>query len=193
MFYRFIYALIPNSYLNPFCRYLNLEPRPYIFLDIDGVLNTYHHRIRQKQFAGKSSIHVWCPDSCRNIVRLCKEFNANIVISSNWKDQYQLEELKEIFERNDIPADYIMDLTPSEVERHSGAEYRGREIQRWLDEHVPDGVPYLIIDDDSTVLESQKDHLVQVNPEDGFANPQAVARARRILSNGRYNGQDGKQ
>ena len=165
-----------------------MKARPYIFLDIDGVLNTYHHRIRQKQFGGKSSIHNWCPISCDNIVNLCREFDAHIIISSNWKDLYKLEEMQKIFEDNGIPSSLIMDMTPSEVERHDGAEFRGVEIQRWLDEHAPDHQSFLIIDDDSTVLDSQKQRLVQVDPEDGFANPKALDKARHILSNGRKNG-----
>lgn len=75
-------------------------------------------------------------------------------------------------------------MTPSEVERHSGAEYRGIEIQRWLNDNAKEDISYLIIDDDSTVLPSHRKHLVQVNPLDGFANPGAVAKAERILSNG---------
>src|SRR5699024_1457220 len=118
-----------------------------------------------------------------------EKYSAHIIVSSNWKDQYELEELREYFEANHIPARFIEDMTPSEVERHSGAEYRGIEIQQWLDENAEEDASYLIIDDDSTMLPSQRKHLVQVNPEDGFANPGAVAKAERILSNGSSNGE----
>jgi hypothetical protein len=162
----------------------NLSKASYIFLDIDGVLNTYHYRARQKELTGQSSPKNWCPSACANIVRLVELHGAGVVVSSNWKDLYKLPELRDLFANNGIPASYIIDLTPSEVPVHAGAGFRGIEIQRWLDDHSVNGSPYLIIDDDSTVLPSHMSHLVQVNPEDGFANPEAFAKARKILGNG---------
>lgn len=157
---------------------------PYIFLDIDGVLNTYRHRNHQKEITGRSSIRNWCPDACQNLLLLCREFDADIIVSSNWKDMYGLSELKNYFEFNGIPSGYVTDLTPSEVERHEGAEYRGLEIQQWLNQYAPEDASYLIIDDQSTILSAQKKRFIKVNPEVGFADPGALEKALQILGNG---------
>lgn len=161
-----------------------LKDISYIFLDIDGVLNTWRHRLRQEEKTGDSSIHNWCPEACKNLRKLCEEYDVQIVISSNWKDQYELEEIKRFFKKNGLPSEYIIDMTPSEVERHEAAEYRGLEIQQWLNRNGSDDASYLIIDDESTILSAQKEHFIRVNPEDGLANPEVVAKARKILSNG---------
>lgn len=156
----------------------------YIFLDIDGVLNTYRHLLRQKEITGESSIHNWCPEACENLLELLREYDVRIVISSNWKDQHKLEEIREFFDKNGIPSAYILDVTPSEVEEHEAAEYRGIEIRKWLKQNASGDTSYLIIDDESTILTAQKDHFVRVNPEEGLASGEAVAKARKILSNG---------
>lgn len=159
--------------------------RRYIFLDIDGVLNTGNHRLRQKESTGRSSVKNWCPEACRNITRLSMEFDADIIISSNWKDQYELEELKQHFEKNGVPSHLIKDLTPSEVDRHEGAEFRGEEIQQWLDDHAGPETSFLIIDDNDLEPARMESHLVQVDPENGFADSKAMQQARKILRNGR--------
>lgn len=161
-----------------------LQNTSYIFLDIDGVLNTYRHRLLQEEATGDSSIHNWCPQACHNLLKLCREYDIHIIISSNWKDQYELEEIRRFFEKNGVPSDNIIDKTPSEVEEHKAAEYRGLEIQQWLNKNAPDGASYVIIDDESTILSAQKDHFVRVDPEEGLADPEAIAKVREILSNG---------
>ncbi len=161
-----------------------MQNTSYIFLDIDGVLNTYRHRLLQEEVTGDSSMHNWCPQACNNLLQLCREYDVHIIISSNWKDQYELEEIREYFEKNGIPSDSIIDKTPSEVEVHKAAEYRGLEIQQWLNKNAPNGASYVIIDDESTILSAQKEHFVHVDPEEGLADPGAVAKISQILSNG---------
>jgi hypothetical protein len=120
----------------------------YIFVDIDGVLNTRSHLIHQMKSTGECTAKNWFPKSCSNLVRLCEYFDARIVVSSNWRHQYTLNELRQFFASNNIPKRYVVDVTPSAVIQADGENYcRGHEIKDWLDNHAPLNASYLIIDD----------------------------------------------
>jgi hypothetical protein len=160
-----------------------LDQISYIFLEIDGVLNTEEHLKRQMNEKGRYTRMDWCPIACNNISRLCKKFGSRIVITSSWKHEFNLEELKQIFESNGISKEWVAGITPSiATVSEDGGYSRGYEIQQWLEENTDDA-PYLIIDDHSDVLESQSIRLIRVNKDDGFANPDSMLLAVQLLMN----------
>lgn len=103
-----------------------------IFLDFDGV---FHPLIDGKKFQD-------LPEFQKIIEKYNNHFNFNIVISSSWKDKYNLEELKK-FLPNTI-SQYVIDTTPS-FPNQDGSRYQ--ESQEWLTKN-PDWEYWLAIDDD---------------------------------------------
>ena len=113
---------------------------------------------------------------------LCEHYNANIVITSSWRHEYTLKQLKEFFESNNIPDKFIIDVTNSIAPQQDGNNYcRGHEIQYWLDNNSSVETSYVIIDDEATFLESQQDYLVRVDKHKGFSTKEAVTKASNIL------------
>ena len=159
-----------------------MDTTNYIFTDIDGVLNTRNHLVRQKKKSGECSRFNWCPIACNNLLRLCKKYNYKIVISSSWRHEFTIEKLKEYFKSNGISEEYIIGTTPSVAEQGDSQNYcRGHEVKNWIEQNAQNA-PYLIIDDDATMLESQDKHLIRVSPEDGFASPSAYTLAIQITN-----------
>ena len=71
----------------------------------------------------------------------------------------------------------FIDITPSTIQRH-----RGTEIQMWLDAH-PEVDNYVILDDDTDMLDSQYEHFVHISYEKGL-NEEFANKAIDILNNG---------
>lgn len=71
----------------------------------------------------------------------------------------------------------FIDITPSTIQRH-----RGTEIQMWLDAH-PEVDNYVILDDDTDMLDSQSEHFVHISYEEGL-NEEFANKAVNILNNG---------
>jgi hypothetical protein len=144
------------------------SPTKVLFLDIDGVLNSHRTAYATKGFphgfddAQKQKFD-WIAVGL--IRRLCEETNTSIVLSSSWRIIHTVHECANGL---DLP---IFDATP----RLCGI--RGDEIQEWLNRH-PEVEQYAIVDDDSDMLESQKDHFVQTSHADGlsYAGYQALHR-----------------
>lgn len=159
-----------------------------IFLDIDGVLNSKRfNRSRKKRGKVKRSrnptnyerdleMAQWMLDPVpigllNNIIR---QTDAKVVISSVWKATCYWSVLQEALKSKGFQYE-IYDRTPTFREKWS---VRGNEIQAWLDEHKPEG--YLIIDDDSDMLYSQKDHLLLIENNVGLTKKDAKEAIMRI-------------
>lgn len=139
----------------------------YIFLDIDGVLNSneyfssLEHIKRSNELLDKgfnpsiahgvSSID---PVAVKNLNQLVNNTGAKIVVSSTWRFS---PDLSEIFKMSGIKAP-IFSITPS-----SQSRVRGEEIQIWLDKKAESPYNYIILDDDSDMLREQLSHFIQVN------------------------------
>lgn len=123
-----------------------------IFLDVDGVLNTFSttRQINNFRFVDTRKIL-----RLRNIV---ERTGAQIVLSSTWRIAYTpvdkecLESLKEEFKRVRCPV--WMDTTP-----HLSGCKRQEEIFAWLSIH-PDVDNFIIIDDVWEELTNYADRLV---------------------------------
>lgn len=138
-----------------------------IFLDFDGVITTQESK--------------WKIDYSRldKINEICKKCNANIVVSSSWRIGYRgdiTKFCKEFPEDFRVKANspvlvgilnefisYLYGMTDSK------GLCRGEEIKRWLDEH--DEVEnYIILDDDSDMLDEQLLHFVQTDTYEGITD-----------------------
>lgn len=152
-----------------------------IFLDFDGVITTL-----------KSN---WTIDNekVELVKQICDATGAKIVISSSWR-RYTLEQTikaittqETLYGHNPFPyPEYIVGITskmfglkyPDEKTYYSLC--RGVEIDRWLWEHE-DVTNYVILDDDSDMLLSQKKHFIKTHALRGISK-RDVEKAIKILN-----------
>lgn len=146
-----------------------------IFLDFDGVLNNY------TRFPKAPEHWQWPftwvePELVGNLAALITRVpQAKIVISSTWRLSFDLIQFFDIFMEQNQPevARAVMDLTPRSAEGH-----RGREIAQFLDRRGAEH--YVILDDDSDMLDHQQPHFIHVDGYTGLTLKD-VDRAVKIL------------
>ena len=135
-----------------------------IFLDIDGVLNSWstNYRITTQKL--------------QLLNKIIENTDAKIVISSSWRvGSKDVEDfLRNNFKKDDFRLDSFNNVTNDECITNifyndniigltdTSGPSRGDEIQRWLDTH--DNIEsYVILDDDSNMLDSQLENFVQTD------------------------------
>lgn len=152
-----------------------------VFLDFDGVITTL-----------KSN---WTIDNekVELVKQICDATGAKIVISSSWR-RYTLEQTIEaittqetVYGHNPFPyPEYIVGITSKMFglkyadEKTCYSLCRGVEIDRWLWEHE-DVINYVILDDDSDMLLSQKKHFIKTHALRGISK-RDVEKAIKILN-----------
>ena len=121
-----------------------------IFLDIDGVLNNFASMYKHVEIL---------PEKVLLVNNICERTGAEVVISSAWRS-HGLDRLKFLLGSVGLGEWRIIDVTPR------GGDGRGTEIQQWLDAH--DVESYVILDDNSDMLESQMENFVKTDMCDGL-------------------------
>ena len=123
--------------------------KPTIFLDIDGVLATSHQfHTNNKKWPDYGRYRF--DDKCVKVFNeILKKTNARIVLSSDWKLNYSIEAMNNIFEVNRIEGK-VSDITSSlwKVKFTSFAQLqdcRADEILKYVHEH--DIEHWIAIDD----------------------------------------------
>lgn len=130
-----------------------------IFLDIDGVLN-----VIPQGFDDYGAIfHHHFID---NLKRIIDETDAVIVISSSWRMD-GIDAMKNMWSDRNYPGE-VIDITPHcNILINEGLfsffdeVARGDEIQYWLDRN--DVENYVILDDDTDMLDSQMHNFVRTS------------------------------
>lgn len=137
----------------------------FIFLDFDGVMNTYHY-CNQLYLEGlpegdKFGV-LFDPECVRNLGEIIERTGAEIVISSSWKATMTYAQILQMWKDRNLPG-FVTDVTPT-CSRH-----RGDEIASWLGifQEISGGeeYEYVIIDDlgEEDFNEDQLNHLVTVD------------------------------
>lgn len=122
----------------------------YIFLDIDGVLATSNqYCTNKKKWHEKYHCYKFDEKCVKVFNQIVEKFKPIIILSSDWKDRYKIEEMNQIFEWNKINAK-ITDITPTlwEIKFNNLKqldECRACEILQYVDEHQI--INFLVIDD----------------------------------------------
>lgn len=166
-----------------------------IFLDLDGVLNTEYHQ-RMLQYEGKpwQDGHgaFFDPQAVAQLQRIVDTTHADIVIESSWK-YLGVEAMQRMWEDRRLPG-RVAGVTPSaisdsvllaadlDITDPAMLHCKGAEIASWLADNGMQGAPYVIIDDEYVILESQQPHFVMTNPYDGITE-ELAERAVGILLN----------
>lgn len=139
-----------------------------IFLDIDGVLNTFYtfNKINEEyQKTGYKDVAIDL-NRVEYLKRIVEETDAKIVLSSSWRhfciaknsiitsNDKQMNKLIEIFAHNNLR---IYDITPKDV-----YGIRENEIKTWMcNKNIE---TFIVIDDDSYDLQSFVDkELIKTN------------------------------
>ena len=160
-----------------------------IFLDIDGVLNSsdYLHAtygLRRAQ-AEKRKLDIkdinaglqqtrdkfgqlFDPRCVAHLARIIEHTGAIIVVSSTWRYS-GTKGLQELWDSRDLPGE-IYDITKPPgmpLSFETSERWMGHEIKDWLLSH-PYVKDYVILDDDSDMLDEQKEHFVQTSTEFGL-------------------------
>lgn len=169
-----------------------------IFLDFDGVLNNaswMHEAFAKPDRANLSmfqkDVRELSPDMIRRILNVIDTTGAAVVISSSWRKLMTLDEIRELFREAGFPqmGAHIIDRTPTDREvqetgipRDTGV-MRGHEIDHWIKEFEKKNgrlTSFVIIDDDSDMLDSQLSNFVHTSWESGIQDTH-VQEAIRIL------------
>ena len=134
-----------------------------IFLDFDGVIT-----VPPKWYI--------CANKLKYIKQIVDATEAKIVISSSWRMRSVEETIEKMIGRpKRCPRnkmlnwfiDNLYDVTPWCGDSKYNGTGRGGEIQTWLDKH-PEVENYVILDDDSDMMDQQMFHFVETNFEDGI-------------------------
>lgn len=113
-------------------------PRPVVFLDFDGVLNT---PTRWGQNPPESALE---PALVRRVSRFCDRAGACVVVSSTWRIDHSVERLRGFLATAGFArTERIIDVTPDFCGRP-----RQDEILAWL-EQTSTSSAWVILDDDS--------------------------------------------
>lgn len=148
-----------------------------LFLDFDGVLNSEQSKVFWQNIKDQAAFEEemktssggileqiameFCPIALSNLEELIRRtHDLKIVISSSWRVSRSVQELGELF-KSKLISNIIIDKT------ESFSNVRGKEIQKWLDEHT-DVEQYVILDDDQIMTEQQKENFVKTSVLHGF-------------------------
>ena len=140
-----------------------------IFLDIDGVINTFHFGLKnyKNKYGGYLIID---PGKVEILKQICDLTNSKIVLSTGWKDIID-DELKpldingrfllEIFNEYEIPLIGKTITIPKDLGHGKKTKFwKEYEIIDYLSNHSEIN-HFCIIDDEETGLESLLDYLVR--------------------------------
>lgn len=151
-----------------------------IFLDFDGVMDTaYYDHILVKEGLPGNDVYgpVFDPECIRNLGYVIEKTEADIVVSSSWKNLMTYGDFLDMWDSRKLPG-FVIDVTPTSDTR----KRRGDEIDAWLDECKED-CQYVIIDDleACNFNEHQLQKLIMVNPYNGL-DSDAAERAIMLLT-----------
>jgi len=143
-----------------------------LFLDVDGVLNRAGF-----QPADTVSLAGWIePDLAARLDTAVRAIEAEIVMSSDWRIDRPLDQLREQLARAGIEVG-LRDATPV-----LAGQPRWREIEAWMVEHLIRPEDMVIVDDAATMGPLGRRH-VRTSSRDGL-DETAVAAIRAMFPPG---------
>ncbi len=180
--------------------------KKYLFLDIDGVLNSQDwfksdkfDDLQEKIVRGKrpNDFFAFDPTAIELLTDIVTATDCEIVISSSWRKSRNIEQLQDLFRE-------VGFCHPGKITGKTDSSYnwllpkvhcpsiRGLEIKVWLDLNVRktekgftnDDFTYCILDDDTDMLYEQKNNFVNTNSQTGLTSND-VSKVIRILNENR--------
>jgi hypothetical protein len=150
-----------------------------LFLDIDGVLATESHWDEDSPIVlstGKLVPYGWNQECCDILSEIVEQFDLDIVLSSDWRLQFDLSELKEIFKFHKMNPDRLKEVTeknlPKKMSEWSQVEMaREREILKWVEKNQPN---HWVAIDDLSLIGLPKENFVMVRNSETGLNQEIV-------------------
>lgn len=134
----------------------------YLFLDVDGVMNSKETLKRQTvRDPHPSGID---PYLALLVNRIIEATGCKVILSSAWRGS----------EKNHEYIEKMIGAKLYDITGRCCSGIRGVEIYSWISEHIPwevrkdENFRYAILDDDSDMLLWQKDHFFQTSFETGI-------------------------
>lgn len=175
---------------------MRLNPVNILFLDFDGVVNCSDLKVglvnvRQD---GKRHFDTFVPSLCKNVEKLIHEFEFKVVISSSWRDTFDMISMKDIVNNQmDIDCDIIDYTTRHRLDKGYKERFednpetaisheRGMQISEWLLEKKYTVNNYLVLDDSLDASYGHEKNYYRVNNVNGF-NEQALEEAVLLFNN----------
>ena len=121
----------------------NSKPK-YLFLDIDGVLNSFDdYKLQGRSFLENiNNISFVLGDKQIDLINeVIENYNPTIIISSYWRNRCSIKEMQEIFEDNGFLGS-IEDFTSKDGKEHLE---RWKQIKEYIDNN--NVLNYIILDD----------------------------------------------
>lgn len=141
----------------------SIKPLKFIFLDIDGVMNSWFSEVSDKH----ESL-AFDPKAVENLKYILDKTDAKIVVSSTWRIGETVETLKNrIFSHYGLDS-YVVGTTPIYNETP-----RGIEISDFLATLHKLAIEGIVILDDDSDMEDLKEYHVKVNRKYGLSREDA--------------------
>lgn len=153
-----------------------------VFLDIDGVMNSF---ASAKRFG---SYQTFAPESVEALNHILAETGAEIVVSSTWRLSRSIGDLTGVLWGQGVKCRPVIGMTPQLVDRVTSSadvvlwrsKERGLEITAWLEKFGANVESYVVLDDDSDAGVGHDGCFVQTEFEVGLTTADAQ-RAIAIL------------
>jgi len=158
-----------------------------IFLDIDGVLNSFE-KLTDPEATKKNkwnptllqrfgiNLEVF-PEHVKRLNKITKATDAKLVMSTSWRigDLEWWAELVILLHNSGVKG-FILGRTPNGRYKN-----RGNEIRAWLKEHRDENIESFIILDDDGDMGDYMDHLIQTDHQKGLQD-EHVKKAIEMLN-----------
>ena len=145
----------------------------YLFLDIDGVLNTgrYSDYLIENGLCETDAYgYLFDPEAVQNLERIIEATDAKVVITSTWRLDGDMQAL---WHNRNLAGD-VIGVTPTiHKEKAIGKikiwyDHKGMGVEEWLQDNATVPYKYAILDDEDDYLPSQSNHLVLTDPMTGI-------------------------
>lgn len=139
--------------------YIPMSANKILFLDFDGVITTYKSGWKFDE------------EKLKLLDQIIQETQCKIVISSSWRRRTVEDTVKALhflpFINEVIGVTPTLELPTEQGSWEFDTPFRGLEIDAYLNS-IGKKVNYVILNDDSDFLWTQKDHLVHTDPYEGL-------------------------
>lgn len=176
---------------NKICFVDNRNPQRYLFLDIDGVLNTWRYSdylIDHNEEITDEDGAIFDPEAVANLAYIIEKVpDVKIIIFSTWRLN-GWDWMNRMWKKRKLPGE-IFSFTPvldmvsflnpvSQLYSESVYPYgtRGLEINEWIRLYACrdyQSYKYVIIDDNNDFLAMQQEHIVNTNYYHGITKEDA--------------------
>ena len=138
-----------------------------VFLDVDGVLNSWDKMLKHDARKGCDYIY---KEYILRLKDLCEKYDLKIVLSSTWRISDRTHKIFEDYmTKYGLIERYIGD-TPRSADRTKygrGKHRRGDEIHQWMLD-CKEGIEAFVILDDGSDMKEYLPHLAQSTLDTGF-------------------------